>query len=200
MSTRKIKMPMEAHTAIICGRTNCGKTKFMLDLLESAYLEKFKNIIIVCPTFKTNETYKERDWVSSLIHVDPGKELNKTLETLHGKYKGEKTLYIVDDCSALVDMKKKNSALSQLAFSGRHDKQSLWIITQRYNSVLKDVRTQTQWVCLFHCKDADSFKECLNENDVVPDEKRKEIKQDLKAGRYKKLILVTEHPYGYIVC
>lgn len=198
--TKEINMPVIPHTAIICGRTNCGKTKFVLDLLEGDYRCKFKNILIICPTFKKNKTYQDRSWISTVIHLDPGKELNKTLEMLQKKYEGEETLYIVDDCSALSDMKKKNSSLCKLAFSGRHDKHSLWIITQRYNSVLKDVRTQTQWVCLFHCKDADSFNECLNENDVVPKEERNKIKEELKAEAYKKLILVTEYPYSYTVC
>lgn len=198
---KKIQLPISPHTAIICGRTACGKTKFMLDLLESTnYNGKFENIVIICPTFKTNATYKEREWIKTLVHVDPGKELNKTLEGLYKKYKGERTLYIVDDCSALSDMKKKNNILSQLAFSGRHDEQSLWIITQRYNSILKDVRTQTQWVCMFHCKDNASFDECLNENDVVPREEKGDIRKKLRDAPHAKLILKTEYPYDYIVC
>jgi len=43
--------------------------------------------------------------------------------------------------------------LSELAFSGRHAKQSLWVLVQKYNAVCKDLREQTKWVALFHCKD-----------------------------------------------
>ena len=52
---------------------------------------------------------------------------------------------------------KKRDMLSELAFSGRHAGQSVWVLTQKYNSVLKDLREQTKWIAVFHCKDRDSF-------------------------------------------
>ena len=59
--------------------------------------------------------------------------------------------------------------LSELAFSGRHANISVWVLTQKYNSVLPDLREQTHWVALdFHCKDGDSFEDCLREKDVIP--------------------------------
>ena len=81
---------------------------------------------------------------------------------------GEPTMYIIDDCSALTALTKKKNMLSMLAFSGRHAEQSVWVLTQKYNSVLKDLREPTRWVCLFHCKGRDSFEDCLRENDVIP--------------------------------
>ena len=47
--------------------------------------------------------------------------------------------------------------LSELAFSGRHAEQSVWVISQRYISVLKDLREQSKWVCMFYTKDRDSL-------------------------------------------
>ncbi|CAC5388274.1 unnamed protein product [Mytilus coruscus] len=71
--------------------------------------------------------------------------------------------------------------LSELAFSGRHAEQSVWVISQRYNSVLKDLREQTKWLCMFYTKDRDSFDNCLRENDVIPTlEERQRIKEELK--------------------
>ena len=67
--------------------------------------------------------------------------------------------------------------LSQLAFSGRHAEQSVWVISQRYISVLKDLREQAKWVCMFYTKDRDSFEHCLRENDVVPADERQKIKK-----------------------
>ena len=43
------------------------------------------------------------------------------------------------------------------------------VLTQKYNSVSKDVREQIKWLCLFFTKDRDSFEDCLRENDVIPD-------------------------------
>ena len=61
------------------------------------------------------------------------------------RYAGKPTLYIIDDCSA-TKLPKKKDMLSELAFSGRHAEQSMCVISQRYNSVLKDLREQTKWV------------------------------------------------------
>ena len=52
----KIDFPkyMYAHSAIICGQTACGKTEFVLDLLESEYAGVFDTIVELCPTIKWN--------------------------------------------------------------------------------------------------------------------------------------------------
>ena len=47
----------KAHSAIICGATDCGKTEFTLNLLETEYKQFFKYIIIICPTWRYNKTY-----------------------------------------------------------------------------------------------------------------------------------------------
>ena len=60
-------LPLEPHSAIICGQTACGKMVFALDLLETKYRGNFDYIIILCRTLKYNQTYKEREW----IHTDP---------------------------------------------------------------------------------------------------------------------------------
>ena len=38
--------PKHAHSAIICGATGCGKTEFVLDLLETEYKGLFEYIIV----------------------------------------------------------------------------------------------------------------------------------------------------------
>ena len=91
--------------------------------------------------------------------------------------------------------------LSELAFSGRHAKQSVWVLTQKYNCVLKDLREQTRWVALFHCKDRDSFEDCLRENIVIPTrEERALVRQQLAETKHAKLLLKTDQPAAYMVC
>ena len=90
--------------------------------------------------------------------------------------------------------------LSELAFSGRHADQSVWVFTQKYNAVLKDLREQTRWVCLFHCKDRDSFEDCLRENDVIPTrEQQALVRQQLAERKHAKLLLKSDQPAAYIV-
>ena len=113
------------------------------------------------------------------------------------KFAGEPTLYIIDDCSATKELTKKKDMLSELAFSGRHASQSVWVISQRYISVLKDLRDQTKWVCIFYTKDRGSFDFCLKENDVFPAEERQRIKKELAKVKHRKLILKADQPTGY---
>ena len=110
-------------------------------------------------------------------------------------------MYVIDDCSATKALTKKKDMLSELAFSGRHAKQSVWVLTQKYNSVLQDLREQTRWVALFHCKDRDSFEDCLRENDVIPTrEERLYVRKKLNETKHAKLLLKTGQPAAYMVC
>ena len=135
-------LPHYPHCAIICGQTGCGKTEFTLDLLETEYQNIFKYIIILCPTIQWNKAYKSREWIGdprkpkskNIIIVNPimnGEEkLQELLRLFFNKYAGHPTLYIIDDCSATKELTKKRDMLSELAFSGRHAEQSVWVISQ----------------------------------------------------------------------
>ena len=205
-----MELPKYPHCAIICGQTGCGKTEFVLDLLEKEYYNVFKYIVILCPTIQWNKAYKNRKWIGdirkpknkNIIIVNPivkeEEKLQELLRIFFNKYAGYSTLYIIDDCSATKELTKKRDMLSELAFSGRHAEQSVWVISQRYNSVLKDLREQTKWLCIFYTKDRDSFDNCLRENDVIPTlEERQRIKEELKKKKHRKLILKTDQPTGY---
>jgi GTPase SAR1 family protein len=196
-------LPKDPHCALICGQTGCGKTEFVLNLIQGHYLENFKHIIILCPTIDDNKTYANRLWIeldSKVITLDPEDRLQDCLRYFHDKLKNNATLFIIDDCSATKALKEKHEALSELAFSGRHTQHSVWILTQKYNSVSKDFREQTRWVALFHCKDKDSFEECLRENDVIPSKnERDDVKQQLKQNKYSKVILKTDQLCDYKV-
>ena len=62
----------------------------------------------------------------------------------------------------------------------------------------KDFREQLKFVCMFYCKDRDSFEECLRENNGIPTEQdRKDVKRKLDGTKHCKLILKTDQPTGY---
>ena len=125
-------------------------------------------------------------------------KLNEWIRLFKGMLKGHQTLFIIDDCSAEGEINKKQDALSELAFSSRHRNHSLWLLTQKYNSVSKDVREQIKWLCLFFTKDRDSFEDCLRENDVISDkDERNRLKKCLQDRPYSKLILKCYQPTGY---
>ena len=202
--------PKEAHSAIICGATGCGKTEFILDLLEKEYRGFFEYIIIICPTWIHNKAYLNRPWFfkdNCIIPMDPSwcpendKDwLNECLKYAYDTFgiQDGHTLFIIDDCSADKSMTKKKQMLSELAFSGRHRNCSVWVLTQKYNSILTDLREQTKWTALFYTKDQDSFTETLRENNVISSaEEKKEIQKKLAKHKHSKLILITEQPTSY---
>ena len=76
------------------------------------------------------------------IVCDVEGKLNKLVKLFRNTLKFHQTLFIIDDCSAKGEINKKRDALSELAFSGRHRNHSLWVLTQKYNPIPKDVREQ----------------------------------------------------------
>lgn len=56
--------------------------------------------------------------------------------------------------------------LSELAFWSTRVEQSVWMFTQKYNTVL-NLCEHTHWVALFHCKDRGNFENFLCKNDII---------------------------------
>ena len=145
---------------LISGMTNCGKTHFVLDLLGNEFKNKFDYIIIICPTFEYNKTYNRKFIFEdeTVIPIIINEKLDDVLQKLIERYTDfkEQTLIIIDDCANLHDAKIKSSALTKLAFHGRHLNISTWILTQKYNAIIKDFRQNVMMLVLFYDKDKDS--------------------------------------------
>ena len=112
-------LPRTAHSAIICGQTGCGKTVFILDLLEGPYRGFFRHIVVLCPTIRHNKTYQQRPWIwtdPEFYVLDPGARLHDYLRAFYQAFVGEPTLHIIDTKA----LTRKKDMLSELAFSGRH--------------------------------------------------------------------------------
>ena len=174
----------------------------MIRLLETLYKSHFELIVILCPMILDNKTYLSRkrilDDKNIFIVCDMEGKLNEGIKLFKNTLKGHQTLFIIDDCSAEGEINQKRDALSELAFSGRHRQHSLWVLTQKYHSVSKDVREQIKWFCLFFTKDQDSLEDCLRENDVIPDKnERNRLKKCLQDRPYSKLFLKCYQPTGY---
>jgi hypothetical protein len=95
-----------------------------------------------------NKTYQARSWMEKdeNICVYPPEfvqeNLNQCLEDAIKVFKDNdsQTLFIVDDCANLWESKNKYTNLTELAFSGRHFGISVWLLTQKYNAICKDLR------------------------------------------------------------
>ena len=165
------------HAAIICGKTNSGKTHQMLDMIVRYDLkDHYDNFIIICPTFYDNKTYKKHmvtnkikpDVISKITDFSGILESIIKLHSHGGKMNGQKTLLIIDDCSAEVDLDKKRGALASLAFSGRHINITTWFVSQRYVNVPKNFRDNVRWILVTKNTCKDSFALLMRENDIIP--------------------------------
>lgn len=196
--------PDPPFNMLISGITGCGKTHFVLDLLQSKFRHKFDYVIIICPTILYNKTYCRK-----FLQSDPNvyviaitDKLDEILNRLIAVFKdhSEQTLFIVDDCANLYDLKLKSTAVTALAFHGRHLNLSTWIITQKYNAIIKDFRQNISVLVLFYDKDRQSRDSAFTENDVGMSSSEKEnIVEKLKANKNSKLIMQLFQPFEYAV-
>ena len=70
----------------------------------------------------------------------------------------EETLFIVDDMIADETLDKKRQPLLDLAISGRHRRHSLWLLTQSYTAIPKNLRRQKKQLFLWYPAEKSDFK------------------------------------------
>jgi len=192
----------EPHNMLITGITNCGKTHFILDLLETIYKDYFDFIVLFCPTFEFNKTYN-RDIVTKnkkfivLNSKAVKNNLDNCIKIAIDIYKGSNTLFIIDDCANLHDSKIRESELCFLAFSGRHFNITTWVVNQKYNSIVKDYRENIRFLVLFYNKDKMALKNALEENQIIPKDEHEDYINKLKQNKGSKLLLRLQHPFKY---
>ena len=145
---------------IICGITNCGKTFYLLNMLEEHYKKHFDYIILICPTFSLNKTYQEWKYIndSDLFSIECDQDkVDKILHIVQEIFKGTNSLIILDDCASSQDVKNRTSELVKLAFSARHFGLSTIVITQQLNSISKPYRDNVARVVTFYNPDEDDM-------------------------------------------
>ena len=109
-----MNLPKFPHSAMFVGVMACGKTEFLLKLLETVYKNHFEFIVILCPTILDNNfwtTYLSRKCIFNdkniFIVCDVEGKLNEWIRLFKSALKGHQTLFIIDDCSAEGEINKK---------------------------------------------------------------------------------------------
>ena len=76
--------PKLPHSAMFVGVMACGKTEFLLRLLETVYENHFEFIVSLCPKILDNMTYLSRKWIlddkNVFIVCDMEGKLNKWMK------------------------------------------------------------------------------------------------------------------------
>ena len=194
-----VKIP---HTAIFSGPTSCGKTELILNLMENEYRNYYENIVILCSTLRWNRTYLDRSWIWKDRHVfciEPKDRLFDWIEKLSQIFAGEETLFIVDDMIADETLDKKRQPLLELAISGRHKRHSLWLLTQSYTAIPKNLRRQKKQLFLWYPNERSDFKLADDETNVISHGKLDKIKKELKNEKHACLYIRLEHPRNFVI-
>ena len=145
----------EPHTALFVAPTGVGKTHLALSLLENEYRNHFDFIVIICPTLAHDETYKSQGWVWNDPHIileKPSNQLYYLIEKYSKTLAGSVTLFLIDDIIADEALDKRCQLLLGLAISGRHRAHSLWLLTQSYTAIPKNIRRQAKMLYIWYPK------------------------------------------------
>ena len=197
--TEHIKEP---HTTIFTGSTGRGKSHLVLDLIEKEYNKHFDYIIIICPTLQWNKTYHARDRIKNDDKVwllEPKDIIRRTLrcnkivlEKVNGLYywieklsqllARSQTLFIIDDIIADEDLDKRR--LLEVAISGRRRDHYLWLLTQFYSVIPKNLRRQAKAIFVWYPKERADLKMIHDENNVLTDDELVIVRGLLKESKH----------------
>ena len=187
-----IKKP---YTAIFIGQTGCGKTHLVLEFIENQYNKHFDYIIIICPTIRWNKTYHSRDWIKTddkVWLVEPKDRLYQWIEKLSQLLAHSETLFIIDDIIADESLDKRRQSLLELTISGRHRNHYLWMLTQSYTGIPKNLRRQAKAIFGWYPKERADLRAIHEENDVLTNNELIVASMFLKKSKYGCLFIRNE--------
>ena len=186
---------------MIVGRTNCGKTFYLLQLLETEYKNHFENIFLICSTFEYNKTYqnwkyvKDEDFIVISCKQD---EVECWLGKIVNYAKGTNSMIILDDCAQSKLMKDRSSEIVDLAFSGRHFGISTVLISQQFKSVTKPFRDNTTKLVMFLNPSRRDWKVILDDVLPVSKQETEKIMRSLQTKYTRLEVVIDEGTYKVI--
>ena len=190
------KLPFNA---LIVGPTNSGKTQYLLNQLRGPFRGKFDYIVLLCPTFVKNKTYKRlrgsrSEHLCDRVPAARDRGLAAVGQLL---LLWHQPLFILDDCAASKDVKGRTGQLVNLGFSARHDGISVWVLTQQITSISKPYRDNIATIVLFYTPSSKTTKAIFEDYaGELTHEEYKEFIAKLKKHKFSHLVFTLRHPYG----
>ena len=194
--TGYIKKP---HTGMFIGQTGSGKT-LKKGLIEKEYNKHFNYIVIICPTIRENATHHAKEWIKNddkVWLVDPKENLYQWIKKLSELLRFLEVLFIIDDIIANESLDKRRQPQLELTISGRYRDHYLWLITQSYTAIPKNLRRQAKAIFVWYPMERGELKAIHEENDVLTDDELVVARSLLKESRYGCLYIRNEHPRGF---
>ena len=120
------------------------------------------------------------------------------IEKIGNLLAGSTTLFLINDIIADETLDQRRHPLFDLAISGSHKGYSLWLLTQAYTAIPKNIRRQAKMLYIWYPKNRADLNTIHEKNDVI--EMREElasVKKQLKHGKHICLVMRMEHPRAY---
>ena len=203
------KVQIEPFRMIIDGRSNCGKTRLLIELLkEFKRREVFDKIFIICPPFPRNKTYQNEEFIFKDTNIlvcdcdfdDVEQYIKISRSFINSKPSIKNALIIFDDIVCSDDILNCTSEITKLSFSGRHENISFILITQDFHTIPKKIRENCSEFVFFYnaySKQMDTvFDKYLG---YETKEKRHGIVQFLRNKKFSYLFINNESPYNFFV-
>ena len=105
----------------------------------------------------------------------------------------------MDDVIADETLDKKRQPLLELAISGRHRKHSLWLLTQSYTAIPKNLRRQKKQLFVYCPSEKSDLKLVDEETNLMTSQDLAKIKEQLKREKHTCLFVRLEHPRTFTV-
>ena len=108
-------------------------------------------------------------------------------------------LFIIDDIIANESLDKRRQPLLELFISGRYRGHYLWLLTQSYTVIRKNLRKQAKAIFVWYPKERRDLKAIHEKNDVLTDDELVVARGLLRESRYECLYIRNEYPPGFCV-
>ena len=95
-----------------------------------------------------------------------------------------KALFIIDDIIANESLDKRRQPLLELSISGRHRGHYLWLLTQSYSAIPKNLRRQAKAIFVWYPKERGDLKMIHDENDVPTDDELVIVRGILRKSKH----------------
>ena len=144
------------------------KDHLVLELIEKEYKKHFDYIIIICPTLRENNSiYHAKEWIKNDHKVwleYPKDNLYQWIKKLSELLRFFRVLFVMDDIIANESLYKRRQPLLELSISGRHWGHYLWLLTQSYTAIPKNLRRQAKVILVWYPKERADLKMIHDEN------------------------------------
>ena len=92
--------------------------------------------------------------------------------------------FIIDYVIANESLDKRRQSLLQLSISGRHWGHYLWLLTQSYSAIPKNLRRQAKAVFVWYPKTEPNLNVIHDENDVLTDDELVVVRGLLRKSKH----------------